>query len=77
MHLPLPPACPPGWAPVRLPHPPHSRPLQVALLGRLAGTAGLEGVEVLTVDKCQGRDKDCILLSLVRSNPEREAGEAG
>jgi DNA replication ATP-dependent helicase Dna2 len=49
---------------------------QVALLGRLAKEAGgLDEVEVLTVDKCQGRDKDCILLSLVRSNPEAEAGE--
>ena len=51
---------------------------QVALLGRLAKeAAGRDEVEVLTVDKCQGRDKDCILLSLVRSNPEAEAGEWG
>lgn len=26
------------------------------------------GVEVLTADKSQGRDKDCIVISLVRSN---------
>lgn len=26
------------------------------------------GVEVLTADKSQGRDKDCIIISLVRSN---------
>lgn len=31
-------------------------------------------VEVLTVDKCQGRDKPVILLSLVRSNSEKVAG---
>lgn len=48
---------------------------QVALLERRARQAGLEGVEVLTVDKCQGRDKQAVLLSLVRSNAEREAGE--
>jgi DNA replication ATP-dependent helicase Dna2 len=28
-------------------------------------------VEVYTVDRYQGRDKDCILLSLVRSNTEQ------
>eukprot|EP00887_Chlorella_sp_A99_P004604 scaffold4.g4604.t1 len=47
---------------------------QVALVERLCREARLEGVEALTVDKCQGRDKDCILLSLVRSNGVREAG---
>ena len=26
------------------------------------------GIEILTVDKFQGRDKSCILVSLVRSN---------
>jgi DNA replication ATP-dependent helicase Dna2 len=29
---------------------------------------GLEGIEVHTVDKYQGRDKECIIISLVRSN---------
>ncbi|KAF8960597.1 AAA domain-containing protein [Flammula alnicola] len=33
-----------------------------------------KGVEVLTADKSQGRDKDCIIISLVRSN---EAGQVG
>ncbi|KAF8965377.1 AAA domain-containing protein [Flammula alnicola] len=33
-----------------------------------------KGVEVLTADKSQGRDKDCIIISLVRSN---EAGQIG
>lgn len=28
------------------------------------------GVEILTADKSQGRDKDCVVVSLVRSNPE-------
>lgn len=27
-------------------------------------------VEILTADKSQGRDKECILISLVRSNTE-------
>ncbi|KAL4448106.1 hypothetical protein ABPG75_005325 [Micractinium tetrahymenae] len=49
--------------------------LQVALLERQARRARLEGVEALTVDKCQGRDKEAVLLSLVRSNAEREAGK--
>ena len=31
-------------------------------------------LEVLTIDKYQGRDKDAILLSLVRSNLARNAG---
>jgi DNA replication ATP-dependent helicase Dna2 len=31
----------------------------------------IQGVEVLTVDKYQGRDKDCIIMSLVRSNPSK------
>ena len=47
---------------------------QVALLDRQAREARLEGVEALTVDKCQGRDKEAIVLSLVRSNAEGEAG---
>jgi DNA replication ATP-dependent helicase Dna2 len=31
----------------------------------------IPGIEVLTVDKYQGRDKDCIIISLVRSNPQK------
>lgn len=31
-------------------------------------------VEAQTVDKYQGRDKDCLLVSLVRSNPEGQLG---
>ena len=29
-----------------------------------------KGVEILTADRSQGRDKDCILISLVRANPD-------
>jgi len=32
------------------------------------------GVEVLTIDKCQGRDKPALLLSLVKSNAENQSG---
>jgi len=32
-------------------------------------------VDVMTVDKYQGRDKDCIVLSLVRSNSARRIGK--
>ncbi|GAB4823940.1 hypothetical protein N2152v2_010986 [Parachlorella kessleri] len=48
---------------------------QVALLERLTKEGDLPGVECLTVDKCQGRDKDCVLVSFVRSNAQREAGK--
>ena len=34
-----------------------------------------DGIEVDTVDRFQGRDKEAVVLSLVRSNPERAAGE--
>lgn len=34
----------------------------------------VDAVEVDTVDKFQGRDKDCIVISLVRSNPEKNVG---
>jgi DNA replication ATP-dependent helicase Dna2 len=46
---------------------------QVKLLGHLLHGEGEEnkkgkGVEILTADKSQGRDKDCIIISMVRSN---------
>ncbi|KAF8603653.1 P-loop containing nucleoside triphosphate hydrolase protein [Ceratobasidium sp. AG-I] len=33
------------------------------------------GVEVLTADRSQGRDKDCILISMVRSNEDGNIGD--
>lgn len=32
-----------------------------------------EGIEVLTADRSQGRDKDCIIISMVRSNDHGQA----
>lgn len=29
-----------------------------------------QGVEILTADRSQGRDKDCIIISMVRSNED-------
>ncbi|KAF8908142.1 DNA replication factor Dna2-domain-containing protein [Gymnopilus junonius] len=34
-----------------------------------------KGVEILTADKSQGRDKDCVIVSLVRSNDGGHIGE--
>jgi len=45
---------------------------QVKLLSHLLDDR--QGIEILTADKSQGRDKDCIIISLVRSN---EAGHIG
>lgn len=48
---------------------------QVALLReRLRGEGGLGGVEVGTVDAFQGREKEAVLVSLVRSNLQGAVG---
>jgi DNA replication ATP-dependent helicase Dna2 len=41
---------------------------QVKLLSHLL--LERKGVEILTADRSQGRDKDCIIISLVRSNDD-------
>ncbi|KAH9914176.1 Dna2-domain-containing protein [Epithele typhae] len=34
-----------------------------------------KGIEILTADRSQGRDKDCVIMSLVRSNDDGLVGE--
>lgn len=34
-----------------------------------------KGIEILTADRSQGRDKDCIIISMVRSNDEGQIGD--
>lgn len=46
---------------------------QLRLLHR--GLQHKPDVEVLTADQFQGRDKDCIIISLVRSNKENKVGD--
>jgi DNA replication ATP-dependent helicase Dna2 len=46
---------------------------QLRLLNRKL--AHRTNVEVLTADQFQGRDKDCIIISLVRSNTENKVGD--
>ena len=41
---------------------------QVKLLQHLLPERVKNGLEILTADRSQGRDKDCIIISLVRSN---------
>ena len=39
--------------------------------GTTASVAAADGeVEVNTVDRYQGRDKDCVIISFVKSNPK-------
>lgn len=52
---------------------PYNR--QVSLLDKLLRVAGVVGAECLTIDKAQGRDKDCVIVSLVKSNAEHETGK--
>ena len=35
-----------------------------------------KGIEILTADRSQGRDKDCIIISLVRANQENQVSGA-
>lgn len=41
---------------------------QIKLLSHLLHAR--KGIEILTADRSQGRDKDCIIVSLVRSNDD-------
>ena len=40
----------------------------------IADILGNNGIEISTVDSFQGREKDCILISLTRSNPDQKIG---
>ena len=42
--------------------------------GAVGGASAADEVEVITVDKCQGRDYECVVLSLVRSNGDGSIG---
>ncbi|KAJ3830368.1 Dna2-domain-containing protein [Lentinula raphanica] len=46
---------------------------QIKLLGQHLGAH--QGLEFFTADKSQGRDKECIVVSLVRSNDSSQVGE--
>eukprot|EP01137_Pigoraptor_chileana_P036265 Opistho-2@31535 len=46
-----------------------------AIRGFMRHVRGSQGLEVHTVDKYQGRDKDCIIVSLVRSNSAGNVGD--
>ncbi|GAB5585844.1 DNA replication endonuclease-helicase Dna2 [Umbelopsis nana] len=46
---------------------------QLQLIARML--KGRERVEVHTIDKYQGRDKECVIVSLVRSNPNGNTGD--
>jgi ATP-dependent RNA/DNA helicase IGHMBP2 len=46
-------------------------------LGGLGGLVGLDGLEIDSVDGFQGREKEVVVLSLVRSNTEGEIGFLG
>ena len=47
---------------------------QLKLLQSKLKHSKYRGLEVLTADQFQGRDKDCILISMVRSNDELKGG---
>ncbi|KAG6333843.1 hypothetical protein ID866_5248 [Astraeus odoratus] len=44
---------------------------QIKLLRHLL--QGKDDIEIMTADKSQGRDKDCVIISMVRSNDTRQA----
>ncbi|KAF8831992.1 hypothetical protein HHX47_DHR1000949 [Lentinula edodes] len=46
---------------------------QIKLLGQ--HFRGRQGLEFFTADKSQGRDKECIIISMVRSNDTSQVGE--
>ena len=53
-----------------------SKFMQLALMARAMKEA-FPGIELGSVDGFQGREKEVVIVSLVRSNPEREVGFLG
>ena len=49
---------------------------KLALMSQLLKEA-YPGIELGSVDGFQGREKEAVIVSLVRSNPEREVGFLG
>jgi superfamily I DNA and/or RNA helicase len=49
-------------------------PSQVTLMAQQKELYGVSGMEPLTVDRSQGRDWPCVILSLVRSNDKKDVG---
>jgi hypothetical protein len=54
----------------------NDRPTQLALLAGMLKEA-YPGIELGSVDGFQGREKEAIIVSTVRSNPDREVGFLG
>ena len=49
---------------------------QVAVVRRQAAAKGCEGLEVLTIDRCQGRDAAAVLVSLaITATPASGTGK--
>lgn len=59
------------------PKPVVHNPLQASTTTTTAERVNLEGLEIKTIDGFQGGEKECILLSLVRSNNEHNVGFLG
>ena len=59
------------------PKPIVHNPLQASTTTTTAERVNLEGLEIKTIDGFQGGEKECILLSLVRSNNEHNVGFLG